>query len=588
MAEFLAAEPEVLSAVFSNLNAGMILTDRSVKITAVNPHAEKLLGRPASEVVGQDFHDLLHRRADGTLEAREECPLLGVFDHTRMVRVETDSFLRGDGELLPVTWSAAPVVVDGTTLGVVTLFEDATEHRAAQDHQSAHLAAMEDLAQRLTLVGEITEVLTQTLEAEEALNRLGRLLVPRLADWAAVDLRVADDEVRRVAVVGPQGREVGREGGQGALSSIPETSRSVLVRVLRGSEAVLLGPDEIAAPPDSPLAVVHTTFLHALGATSAVVVPLSTPRQVLGALTVARTDPDRPLTADDLPLIRDIGRRAGLAIDNARLFERQRDIAATMQRNLLPSLPDIAPLLLAVRYQPAPRGSQVGGDWYDALVLPDGVTALAVGDVVGHDLSAAAGMAELRNMLRALAWDRAEPPSAIVTRLDEAMSAITDVLMATLILARIERIDSGDAPASGDSPGSGESGGSGEAGDGGGARWEMRWTSAGHPPPLLVTGDGRAHYLEQGQGLLLGARMGSPPGRHDGTERLPPGATVLLYTDGLVEMASSDLDTGLNRLRRHAIALGDRPLDEFCDGILERMPPGGADDIAMLALRVPA
>ncbi|MDT0342611.1 SpoIIE family protein phosphatase [Streptomyces litchfieldiae] len=564
MAEFLSAEPEVLRAVFDNLGAGMILTDQAAQITAANPHAEEVLGRPARTVLGKDFHDLLHRRANGTMAPRAECPLLAVVEHGQMVRVETDSFLRGDGSLLPVSWTGAPIESGERTLGVVTLFAESTDQRQAQDHQAAHLAAMEDLAQRLTLVGEITEVLTQTLEAEEALNRLGRLLVPRLADWAAVDLRMGDGEVRRVAVVGPQGRDVGREGGQDVLSEIPETSRSVLVRVLRGSEAVLLGPEEIAAPPDSPLAVVHTTFLHALGATSAAVVPLSTPRQVLGALTVARTDPDRPFRPDELPLIRDIGRRAGLAIDNARLFERQRDIAATMQRNLLPSLPDIAPLELAARYQPAPRGSQVGGDWYDALVLPDGDIALAIGDVVGHDLSAAAGMAELRNMLRALAWDRSETPSVIVGRLDEAMSAITDVQMATLALARIEQVP-------------------GEEGE----AWQMVWASAGHPPPLLVAAEGRAQYLEQGQGLLLGARLGAHAPREDGEERLPPGSTLLLFTDGLVEVASSDLDTGLNRLRRHAMALARHPLDEFCEQILERMPPGGADDIAMLALRVP-
>jgi PAS domain S-box-containing protein len=561
MAEFLSAEPEVLRAVFDNLAAGMVLTDRSARITAVNPHAEKLLGRPARTVLGRDFHDLLHRRANGMMAPRAECPLLAVVEYGQMVRVDADSFLRGDGTLMPVSWSGAAISAEGKTLGVVTLFADSTGNRPAPDHQAAHLAAMEDLAQRLTLVGEITEVLTQTLEAEEALNRLGRLLVPRLADWAAVDLRMGEDAVRRVAVVGPQGRDVGQEGGQDVLSEIPETSRSVLVRVLRGSEAVLLGPEEIAAPPDSPLAVVHTTFLHALGATSAAVVPLSTPRQVLGALTVARTDPDKPLRADDLPLIRDIGRRAGLAIDNARLFERQRDIAETMQRNLLPSLPDIAPLTLGARYQPAPRGSQVGGDWYDALVLPDGAIGLAVGDVVGHDLSAAAGMAQLRNMLRALAWDRKELPSVIVGRLDEAMSAITDVQMATLVLARIEPLE--------------------------GESWRMRWASAGHPPPLLVTPDGRAQYLEEGQGLLLGARLGAHPPRDDGLEPLPPGSTVLLYTDGLVEVSSSDLDTGLNRLRRHAMALAGHPLDDFCAQLLERMPPGGADDIAMLALRVP-
>ncbi|MDT0306318.1 SpoIIE family protein phosphatase [Streptomyces sp. DSM 44917] len=578
MAEFLEDDPRILRAVFDNMNAGMILTDHSGQITGVNPQAERLVGRRARSMTGQDFHDLLHRRPDGSLAPRDECPLMAVAERGEVVRVDTDSFLHADGSLLPVSWSGAPVTSEGRTLGVVTMVADATEAQATRDHLGSQLAAMEDLTARLTLVGEITEVLTQTLEAEEALNRLGRLLIHRLADWAAVDLRIGDDEVRRVAVVGPQGRDAGQEGGQGTLSAIPEASRSVLARVLRGGEAVLLGPEEIAAPPDSPLAVVHTTFLHALGAVSAVVVPLSTPRQVMGALTVARTDPGRPFREDELPLFKDIGRRAGLAIDNARLFERQRDIAATMQRHLLPSLPDIHPLEVTTRYRPAPRGSQVGGDWYDAIVLPGHRIALAIGDVVGHDLSAAAGMAQLRNMLRIMAWDRAEPPGVIVDRLDEAMSSITDVLMATLILARIERAGPGEGP------GGGGSGGEEPAE---GERWTMRWASAGHPPPLLVTPEGGARYLEQGQALLLGARMGDTGPRRDGVAELPPGSTLLLYTDGLVELTGSDLDTGLNRLRRHATALASHGLDDFCDQILDRMPPGGADDIAMVALRVP-
>ncbi|ONK11502.1 SpoIIE family protein phosphatase [Streptomyces sp. MP131-18] len=565
MADSVPVEPEDLLAAFDSLEAGVILTDRDGLITAVNPHALQLIGLPGRTVVGKDFHELLHRRQDGTLAPREECPLVAVLEETRMVLVTTDSFLRGDGSLLPVSWSGAPVVRDGGTSQVLTLFGENDEQREKRNHQAAHLAAMEDLAERLTLVQEITDVLTQTLEAEEALNRLGRLVVPRLGDWVTVDLREGEEGVRRVAVVGPQGREDEAESGRDDTSLIPDSASAVLSRVLRRNESLLMTREEIEAPPESPRAVVHK-FLHLLGATSAAVVPLSTPRQVVGALTIARTDPERPFRPDELPLIRDIGRRAGLAIDNARLFERQRDVAAMMQQHLLPALPDIAPLRLAARYQPAPRGSQVGGDWYDALVLPDGATALAVGDVVGHDLTAAAGMAQLRNMLRVLAWDRAEPPSLIVGRLDDAMSDITDVQMATLLLARIETVGDVGGP---------------------GARWQMRWVSAGHPPPLLVTDEGRAQYLEQGQDLLLGARAEVRVERVDAVEPLPPGSTVLLFTDGLVEMAGSDLDTGMNRLRRHAIALAGRPPDDFCAQLLERMPPGGSDDIALLALRVP-
>ncbi|WP_255308270.1 PP2C family protein-serine/threonine phosphatase [Streptomyces marincola] len=194
-------------------------------------------------------------------------------------------------------------------------------------------------------------------------------------------------------------------------------------------------------------------------------------------------------------------------------------------------------------------------------MLRDGATALVVGDVVGHDLTAAAGMGQLHGMVRSLAWDRTEPPGAIVDRLDEAMPAITTVSMATLVLARVE----------------GRAGGP----------WRLNWTSAGHPPPLLTTPDGNARYLEDGQGLLLGTEIRHGP-RPSACAPLPPGATLLLYTDGMVETPGTDLNTGLGRLRRDAGALAGEPLDAFCDLLLTRLPPGGTDDVALLALRVPS
>lgn len=155
-----------------------------------------------------------------------------------------------------------------------------------------------------------------------------------------------------------------------------------------------------------------------------------------------------------------------------------------MQNHLLPQLPRVPGLRMTARYLPAPDASQVGGDWYDAFSLSDGATALAVGDVVGHDLEAAAGMAQLRNMLRAYAWAHKEPPSRIVDRLDEAVMHITDVSMATMILARVEARDDG--------------------------HWELTWTNAGHPPPLLISHDGLAHFLTDGHGILLGTGVRTP------------------------------------------------------------------------------
>jgi serine phosphatase RsbU (regulator of sigma subunit) len=207
-------------------------------------------------------------------------------------------------------------------------------------------------------------------------------------------------------------------------------------------------------------------------------------------------------------------------------------------------------------------GSQVGGDWYDAFELKDGTLMLVIGDVVGHDLTAAAGMAQLHGILRALAWDHTGPPGAVVDRLDDAMPAITTVPMATLVLARVE----GHPPA---------------------GPWTLRWTSAGHPPPLLLTPGGHAQYLEAGQGLVLGTPVGTGESRPNATQRLPPGSTLLLYTDGLIEIPGSDLGTGLDRLCRHALTLAHAPLDTQCDQLLARMPPGSTDDVALLALRLP-
>ncbi|WP_182900515.1 SpoIIE family protein phosphatase [Microbispora sp. H10830] len=548
-------DQRLLQAAFDSAGAGIYLTDLAGLITMANLQAGALLRRPVAEMLGADAHDLLHRGADDGLTPRSTCRLMGVLEHGRPARGDESTFLRGDGSLLPVSLSAAPIVQEGgQVLGVIVVFTDITERLNLSRQQAGHLAILEDFNARLTLLTEITSVLTQTLEVDEALQRLGRLIVPRLADWAMVDLRVEHDEVERVVVIPP--------ADQAAGSPLPEPPGSLLARVLDRGETVLLGPGDIARKPDSGMAAAQRELFAARGAVSAIITPLRTQRQVLGALTVARTGPARPFDATDVTLVTDIGRRAGLAVGNARLFGRQREVAEMMQRHLLAPLPQVGHLEMAARYLPASVGSQVGGDWYDAFLLPDGVTALVIGDVVGHDIRAAAEMAQLRSMVRTLAWDRCVSPSLVVNRVDEAMSAVTDVPLATMILARVE--GSGDGP------------------------WRLRWSNAGHPPPLLVTPDGHARYLEQGQDLLLGLRLGIESTRRDAVEPMPAGSTLVLYTDGLVESPGSDLANGLARLRAQAAAMAHLQLEGVCDEIVRRIPHGTTDDVALLALRLPA
>ncbi|MFB8245290.1 SpoIIE family protein phosphatase [Streptomyces sp. NPDC055952] len=557
-----ATGPGFWQRVVGQLGTALIVVDPAGRILAVNPAAERLLGRAAPAMLGEDAHELLHRDADGRAIPRERCTLLRAVAERTETREEGHVCVRGDGRLIAVSWSASPLRHDGVFVGMTVLFTDTSGDRSARRERAAYTRALEDLTERLTLVAEITEVLGQTLETDEALARLGRLLVPRLADWAAVDLRSGSGQVHRVAVTGPAGRDLTREDWNERLPDAGEGGRSPVAQVLNGGDPVLQGEADLAAPVASGLAAVHSQFLRSVGARSAVTVPLGSGQQVTGALTLVRTDPAHPFDADDLTVVSDIGRRVGLVIGNARRFGRQRAVAEAMQRNLLAPLPQPGGLRLAARYQPAPAGSQVGGDWYDAFERKDGTLALVIGDVVGHDLTAAAGMAQLHGILRSLTWDDSGPPGAVADRLDDAMHAITTVPMATLILALLE-------------------------GDPHTGPWTLRWTSAGHPPPLLLTGDGQARYLEAGLGLLLGAPPGIGAGRPSAAEVLPPGSTLLLYTDGLIEIPGSDLDTGLACLRHHALALAHEPLDTLCDRLPARMPPGSTDDVALLALRLP-
>ncbi|MFE2330905.1 SpoIIE family protein phosphatase [Streptomyces coelicoflavus] len=557
-------EPGFWRQVVERLVTAVLVLDAAGRVVAANPAAERLLDRTADAMRGADAHDLLHRDADGNRVPRDRCPLLHALAEVKGARGEGGTYLRGDGRLLAVTWSASLLTEDGSVKGMALLFTDATEDHRVHRERTARTRALEDLNERLSLVAEITDVLGQTLETDEALARLVRLLVPRLADWAAVDLRTGSGEVHRVAVTGPEGRGAGFQGRRAPAPGEAGEEDSPLGRALTGGESVLQERVAAITPATGhpPLAALHSGFLTAVGASSAVTVPLGARDRITGALTVVRTDPAHPFDEDDLAAVSDVGRRVGMVIDNTRRYGRQRAVAEAMQRNLLAPLPRSGHLRLAARYQPAPAGSQVGGDWYDAFVLKDGALALVIGDVVGHDLTAAAGMAQLHGILRSLAWDHTGPPGAVVDRLDAAMPVITTVPLATLILARVE-------------------------GDPDTGPWTLRWTSAGHPPPLLLSPDGTASFLEAGQGLLLGTGPVSGAGRPDATHPLEPGSTLLLYTDGLVETPGSDLDTGLEELRRHALALVHEPLDRLCGDILAHLPPGSTDDVALLALRLP-
>ncbi|MBH5333802.1 SpoIIE family protein phosphatase [Streptomyces pactum] len=529
-------------------------------IVAVSARAEELLGRPGRELIGHDAHDLLHRNRHGESVPRTQCRIRRAILAGRSAQGSLMWFERGDGSLLPVAWLVTPYDLGEPGPHALVLFHSPEDADLPGPEPERPVGPLPEL-ERLALLAELTTQLTATLDTDEALRRLASLVVPRLADWAVIDLITERDEVWRSAVVhSVDGALVNQDDLEGPMPPIPEHSTMPLSRALRGAASALAGPEIYQGAPDSGIAVEQRRMFEATGIHSAAIAPIRGLREVLGALTLGRAERPEGFTTADLPLLEDITRRAGLALDNARLYQRQRMVAETMQRHLLPQLPRVPRLEMTVRYLSAPDASQVGGDWYDAFALADGSTALAIGDVVGHDLDAAAGMAQLRNMLRAYAWDAEDSPSGVVERLEQAAEQVAEVDLATLIFARIVPV--------------------------GAAGWELSWTNAGHPPPLLIDHEGLSRYLTGGHGIMLGTGAGR--GRPDATELLPPGATLLFYTDGLIETHGRSLDDGLDRLRRHAASLAHRSLDSFTDLLLSRTRPAdNDDDVAILALRTP-
>ncbi|MFJ8601475.1 PP2C family protein-serine/threonine phosphatase [Streptomyces shenzhenensis] len=409
---------------------------------------------------------------------------------------------------------------------------------------------------RLRLLADVSRALASGLDAEESLRRLARLVVPQLADACVVDV-VEGRGVRRLTATDRDAERALRVLPGGLLPG-PDDSACALAKVLRGAGPVVV--TDIDAPaPDDPLRAAQRTLYRTLGARSALIVPMRVRRQQLGALTFVRRAASAPFDEQEQALAADLGHRAALALDNARLYALQQHTAEQLQLSLLPDLTGLAHLQLAARYLAARERAEVGGDWYDAFPLPDGSAILAIGDVVGHDLAAAVRMGQLRNMLRALAYDSGDDPAGVMRRLDAVMQGLTSIELVTAVIARVE------TPA--------------------GGPWRLTWTNAGHLPPLLAQPDGRTLLLEEGHAPVLG--VDPALARGTATVVLPPGATLLLYTDGLIERPGEDIGHGLTRLRQHAAALAREPLAVFRDELLTRLTDDQHDDVAVLALRIP-
>jgi serine phosphatase RsbU (regulator of sigma subunit)/anti-sigma regulatory factor (Ser/Thr protein kinase) len=473
--------------------------------------------------------------------------------------------------LAPRSYMIVPMVARGRTIGALTFLSTREgRHYGAIDLDFAHhlarrfaLAAdnarlykdAELARERLTFLARASELMAETLDLDETLEQVAYLAVPRLADWCAIELLGEDGGIRNAATahVDPDKVRFAEEARR-RYPVDPDAPTGVpnVVRTGRSELFPEISDQMLQASIDDPE---QLQMVRDLGLTSIMIVPLIARARTLGALTLVHAESGRKYDEEDLRFAEDLARRAAVAVDNARLYTQEHQAVVTLQQTLLPrQLPDIAGLEFAARYLPATSELDVGGDWYDAIALGDGNVGLVIGDVAGHGLEAAAVMGQFRNALRAYALDGAGPAAA-VERLNRLTRTFEQNDMATLVYGEF---DAGTN--------------------------NLQFVRAGHPPPLLRDRSGKVTAINGHGSLPVGV---SPNAHYDASMlELAPGATLLLYTDGLVERRGETLEDGITRLER---VLGDAPeaLEALCDHVIETTAPDPerADDIAVLALR---
>ncbi|MEZ0494493.1 SpoIIE family protein phosphatase [Kineococcus sp. TBRC 1896] len=517
----------------------------------VNPAFEKVTGY-GRDVLGRNCRFLQGPETD-----REAVRRIRTALETGDTVTELLLNYRKDGTAF---WNEVVISPVRDSAGRVTHFvgvqSDVTLRVQAERERDEALAAARDARRRLEFLSQVTDQLSEVLDPDAAQDLLPSLVVPEFAEWAFATLLDTSGRTRhiRASHADPDLTEVAARF-QELHADLGDNSISM--RVLHGD----LGPTLVSIDDDHADAVTTTRetadVLRRLGLGSAVVVPLRARGAVTGSLTLL-SGPDRPpFTTDDLATATDLGARAGVALENARLYAQQRTSSETLQRSLLTPPTPSPGLSIATRYHPAAEAAQVGGDWYDAFTQPDGSTVVVIGDVMGHDVLAAAAMGQLRTLVRALAYDRSAQPGEVVRRLDELLEGLGVTTLATGVVMQLEA--------------------------GPGAR-RVRWCTAGHLPPVVAAPDGEVRLLE-GEGIVLGLGSGQQRDQQEGT--LAPGTLLLLYTDGLVERRDQPMEDRLAELRSVVRDLADLEVDAVCDALLERMLPDGSDDdVAIVAVRV--
>jgi serine phosphatase RsbU (regulator of sigma subunit)/PAS domain-containing protein/anti-sigma regulatory factor (Ser/Thr protein kinase) len=540
-------------AMLHGIREGVICFDAGGRITVINEEARRLLDLPPD--------------AEG-----RRLPELGVDPATSELlspgHVITDQVLPAGDRLLAV--NNRPTDFGGGPPGSVATLRDSTELRL--------LSRKADVARkRLKLLYEASVAIGTSLDAAESAQQLVQVAVPRFADYATVDLAgfvVRGEEptaretveLRRIALSGVRDDSPLTQPGEPFVlrSATPQArgfghGEALLQRDLPGTT------DWRAQDPARAEALLRAGF-HSL-----VVAPLHARGVLLGMVHFWRAAESAPFDEDDLSLAEELAARAAVCIDNARRFAREHTMAVALQHSLLPrALPEQHALAVAYRYLPATAG--VGGDWFDVIPLPGARVALVVGDVVGHGLRSAVTMGRLRTAVHNFS-SLDLPPEEILGRLSE-------------LVHRIDQSESVEALADGEPvPVTGAT-----------CLYAVYdpttrrcvMARAGHPPPAVVRPDGWVEFADVPAGPPLGL-VGLP---YETAElELAEDSQVVLYTDGLVETRSRDIDAGLDRLRK-ALAEAhtpERDPDQTCAAVLDALLPARPDDdVALIVARTRA
>ena len=454
----------------------------------------------------------------------------------RGIPLITDSFqypIEGFTDVGERSAIVMPLIADEAVLGVIAVARGSRQPAFGSDY----LELVSDFARHAAIA------LALTASREHTLNQ-------QLAQADTVDeaVRAAAEELRRLwrarrvlAVTFP------------AHSSAPQTASSAPDLVSVGEPAQW---ENMSSETRQMLTSLRDGDLLAPNATRAGTagIALQHPEGVL--VVWIQLAEKRPFTLEDQTLLTVLAGRLGQGLQRVHQVDQQRETALALQHAILG--PAHLPRGFAVRYQAASRPLQVGGDWYDVVDLQDGRIALIVGDCVGHGLPAATVMGQLRSACRALLLDHPSPRAALCG-LDRFAARLPGAQCTTVVCAVLDP-DTG----------------------------ELVYSSAGHPPPILVDADGITRTLDDGHTIPVGLRPGRP--RPEAHVTVPAGATLLLYTDGLVERRGSSLDDGIARA---AVLVRDgraSTLDDVADQIMTRLAPssGYQDDVAVLLYRHPA